>query len=156
MRARLMLSTAACAALLLAGAAQATDGDPAQADPVALFESVDFAPVSPLDPEASFVPADMGEDAPETQTPGEVLEDSDLAELSGGQAVTVTAQTTQTLTSTSTGNTVTGGTIGSGEVSIGAGAFSGYSGIGNFVINTGHNNTLQGSIGVTVAITPGP
>jgi hypothetical protein len=49
---------------------------------------------------------------------------------------------------------VNGDTIGSGAVNLGSGAFNGYDGIGNFVINTGHNNNLQGSISVSIAMTP--
>ncbi|HYF22244.1 MAG TPA: hypothetical protein VD929_02495 [Caulobacteraceae bacterium] len=158
MRAGLTLSTSLGALLLLAGAAAAQDPTaPATTEtPQALFEQVEFAPAAPLDNALPVLV--IPEPAPvEAEEPAEdVLEDAALSELSGGQAITVTALTTQTLTAASTGNTVNGGTVGSGAVAIGEGAFSGYSGIGNFVVNTGHNNTLQGSIGVTVAITPGP
>jgi hypothetical protein len=62
----------------------------------------------------------------------------------------------QTLTATNSGNTVTGETIENGDIVISPDAFSGFSGIGNFVMNTGNNNNLQGSIGVVVIITPPP
>ena len=62
--------------------------------------------------------------------------------------------TDQTLTATNHGNTVIGETIGSGQVNIGSNAFSGYSGLGNFVINTGHNNNLQSSMNVSIVLAP--
>ena len=77
----------------------------------------------------------------------------ELGELRGGEAVVI-QHTTQTLTATNSGNSVTADTIGSGAVNLGANAFNGYDGIGNFVINTGHNNNLQGSISVSIAMSP--
>ncbi|HEX5007277.1 MAG TPA: hypothetical protein VFV70_09205 [Hyphomonadaceae bacterium] len=77
----------------------------------------------------------------------------ELADLRGGEAIVI-QHTTQTLTAVNTGNSVTGDTIGSGAVNLGSGAFNGYDGIGNFVINTGHNNNLQGSISVSITMTP--
>ena len=76
----------------------------------------------------------------------------ELADLRGGEVVI--QRTTQTLTAVNAGNSVNGDTIGSGAVNLGSGAFNGYDGIGNFVINTGHNNNLQGSISVSIAMTP--
>jgi hypothetical protein len=77
----------------------------------------------------------------------------ELADLRGGEAIVI-QHTTQTMTAVNTGNSVNGDTIGSGAVNLGSGAFNGYDGIGNFVINTGHNNNLQGSISVSIAMTP--
>jgi hypothetical protein len=77
----------------------------------------------------------------------------ELADLRGGEAIVI-QYTTQTLTAVNAGNSVNGDTIGSGAVNLGSGAFNGYDGIGNFVINTGHNNNLQGSISVSIAMTP--
>ena len=62
----------------------------------------------------------------------------------------------QTLTATNSGNSVTGETIENGDILISPDAFSGFSGIGNFVMNTGNNNNLQGSIGVVVILAPPP
>ena len=77
----------------------------------------------------------------------------ELADLRGGETIVI-QHTTQTLTANNAGNTVNGNTIGSGAVNLAANAFNGYDGIGNFVINTGHNNNLQGSISVSIALTP--
>lgn len=84
----------------------------------------------------------------------EVLSMEDMDALAGGTGVDIVMITDQTLTAINTGNTVTGETVGSGQVNLGAGAFSGYSGLGNFVINTGHNNNLQSSMSVSVVLAP--
>ncbi|HEY8617348.1 hypothetical protein [Phenylobacterium sp.] len=80
-----------------------------------------------------------------------------LAEMegaSGGQGVSVEVLTRQQLSGTTSGNTVNAGTLTSGDVSFGAEALDGFNGIGNFVINTGANNTLQGAINISVVTTP--
>lgn len=77
----------------------------------------------------------------------------DLKSVSGGQNITE-AVTNQELVASSTNNTiVTGGDFNTGSVSFGANAFSGFNGVGVFVVNTGANSNLQGSIGVTVVPT---
>lgn len=85
----------------------------------------------------------------------------DMDALAGGTGVDVTVITEGTLDAVNSGNTVSGDVVGSGQVDIGQAAFSGYSGLGNFVINTGHNNNLQSSMNVSVtlaptAVAPGP
>ena len=85
----------------------------------------------------------------ESADPG-VLSADELEELSGGTGVPNSLITGQTLTAINTGNTVTGVTVGSGEINIGANAFSGFDGVGNFVLNTGHNNNLQSSLNVSI------
>ena len=86
----------------------------------------------------------------------ELLSSDDMDALSGGTGVQVVVDTDQVLTATNSGNTVSGDVVGSGQVNIGSGAFSGYDGIGNFVINTGHNNNLQSSMNVTIVLPPVP
>ena len=77
----------------------------------------------------------------------------ELAGLSGGKTV-VTALTNQDLTAINTGNTITATTVGSGNISLSGGALANFSGVGNFVMNTGHNNNLQSSMSVTVIMAP--
>jgi hypothetical protein len=84
----------------------------------------------------------------------EVLSTEDMDALAGGTGVDIVMITDQTLTAVNHGNTVIGDTVGSGEVNLGANAFSGYAGLGNFVINTGHNNNLQSSMNVSVVLAP--
>lgn len=84
----------------------------------------------------------------------DVLSAEDMDALSGGTGVEVVTITDQTLSAINQGNVIVGDRVGSGNASIGANAFSGYSGLGNFVINTGHNNNLQSSMSVSVVLTP--
>jgi len=79
------------------------------------------------------------------------LDDTALQDLNGRQGVTVVAASEQLLNAINSGNSVNGQTIGSGDIVIGAGAFSGFNGIGNFVMNSGHNNNLQGAITINIA-----
>jgi hypothetical protein len=90
-------------------------------------------------------PADVGE--------AELLSEADMESLAGGTGVSMVI-TNQTLNATNQGNTINGDVVSSGQVSIGSGAFSGYDGVGNFVINTGHQNNLQSTISVGVTLTP--
>ena len=92
--------------------------------------------------------------APADET--ELLSLDDMGALSGGTGVEVIVDTDQFLTATNNGNSVTGDTVSSGQVNLGSGTFSGYDGIGNFVINTGHNNNLQSSMNVSVVLAPVP
>lgn len=84
----------------------------------------------------------------------EMLSLEDMAALSGGDGVEVAVITDQTLNAVNAGNQVIGDVVGSGQVTLGSGAFSGYSGLGNFVINTGHNNNLQSSMNVSIVLPP--
>ena len=84
----------------------------------------------------------------------ELLSLEDMDALSGGTGVEIVIDVDQVLTATNSGNSVTGDVVSSGEVNIGSGAFSGYDGIGNFVINTGHNNNLQSSMNVSIVLAP--
>jgi hypothetical protein len=77
----------------------------------------------------------------------------ELDALRGGEVV-VSQTTTQNMTATNSGNAVTARRVESGDINLAADAFSGYGGIGNFVMNTGHNNNLQGSISVSIVMTP--
>ncbi len=84
----------------------------------------------------------------------EVLSLDDLDDLAGGDGVNTNVITEQTLNAVNSGNSVNGQTVGSGQVNVGSNAFSGYAGLGNFVINTGHNNNLQASMSVNVVLPP--
>jgi hypothetical protein len=106
-----------------------------------------------------------GEPAPDTTRTPEPTSVADPATLgpealeaaSAGQAVKVEALANQQLTGTTTGNIITANTLTSGPVSFSADALRGFSGVGNFVINTGANNTLQGAINISiVTAAPGP
>lgn len=108
--------------------------------------SASFASAEETPSSASTSPAEASEP--------ELLSMEDMESLAGGTGVEVNVITEGTLDAVNSGNTVTGETVGSGQVEIGQGAFSGYSGLGNFVINTGHNNNLQSNMAVSVTLAP--
>lgn len=83
-----------------------------------------------------------------------VLNAEDLDALAGGDGVDPNVITDQTLTAINTGNSVTGQTVTSGQINMTNGALSGFDGVGNFVMNTGHNNNLQSSMNVSVVLAP--
>ena len=63
--------------------------------------------------------------------------------------------TNQSQTATNGNNTVSaGGNVSSGNVNLGQNAFQGFAGIGNFVVNTGHNNNLLGNLSVAINMAP--
>ncbi len=81
------------------------------------------------------------------------LDRAELAALSGGTAGgDHDFHTIQSLDAVNAGNSVRGDTIDSGMITIQDNGLSGFAGIGNFVINSGHNNNLQGTISVTVIV----
>ena len=84
----------------------------------------------------------------------ELLTSDDMQGLAGGTGVDVHVITEGTLDAVNSGNSVSGDVVGSGQIDIGANAFAGYSGLGNFVINSGHNNNLQSSMNVSVVLAP--
>jgi hypothetical protein len=84
------------------------------------------------------------------------ISDQDLAGISGGAALQIQALTRQNLTAAVSGNSLNAETIESGTINFSANALSGFNGIGNFVINTGNNNVLQGSLSVTIVTAPSP
>ncbi len=82
------------------------------------------------------------------------VSDAELQALSGGQAVAVNEQQLKAMSTDNSVNAL--GNVTNGPVNLNAGAFSGFSGLGNFVINTGNNNILQGSMSVNITMTPSP
>ena len=90
-----------------------------------------------------------------TPSPTQPLDLSQLHDLNGRQGVSVIVASDQLLKATNSGNSVNANTVGSGAITIGANAFAGYNGVGNFVMNTGHNNNLQGAITINI-VTTGP
>lgn len=79
------------------------------------------------------------------------LDDAELQTLNAREGVVVIVASDQLLHAVNSGNSINAGSVASGDISIGANAFSGFDGIGNFVMNTGHNNNLQGAVTVNVA-----
>ncbi|MDB5417750.1 MAG: hypothetical protein JWP50_1169 [Phenylobacterium sp.] len=81
--------------------------------------------------------------------PTQAEPDKALGDISGRGAVAITDQDLVALNS---GNTITANTVGSGAITLRDNALSGFSGVGNFVMNTGHNNNLQSTMSVTIVI----
>ncbi len=79
------------------------------------------------------------------------LDEKALQDLNAREGVHVVVASDQLLKAVNSGNAVNADTVVSGDIRIGANAFSGFDGIGNFVMNTGHNNNLQGAITVNIA-----
>jgi hypothetical protein len=82
------------------------------------------------------------------------VSDTELQDLSGGQAIAINEQQLKSVTSDNSVNAL--GNVTNGPVNLSPGAFAGFAGLGNFVINTGNNNTLQGSMSVNIMMTPAP
>jgi hypothetical protein len=79
---------------------------------------------------------------------GPMLSDAELGEQRGGQALVVT---NQTLTAITQGN-VLNGDFAAGDVSLSDNAFSSFNGIGNIVINTGAQVSLQSGMNLTINV----
>lgn len=93
----------------------------------------------------AFAPA-----APAAPASPQPIPTDELAVLNGRQGSVSTVMSNQDLTAVNRGNTVTANTVGSGPITLGPGAFNGFAGVGNFVINSGHNNNLQGALTINV------
>lgn len=125
-------------AIALDAAAAAPQGEVVTPAPAA---SLQITPLTPI----SGSPADA-------DGPGVVsLDELDGLRGGDGQSVIITEQA---LNAVNSGNSVTGATVVSGAISLGQSAFSGFGGVGNFSLNTGHNNNLQSSVSVSVIVTP--
>jgi len=117
------------------------------------LNAVELAPGNLLDlmNAAQDDAAKTGEAAAAKADEAAAMTADDLKGVAGGQNINE-AITNQELIAQSSDNTiVTGGDFLTGNVSIGS--FTGFNGVGVFVVNTGANSNLQGSIGVTVAPT---
>jgi len=87
------------------------------------------------------------------------ISDADLDGMRGGEATLPAGLsmvlTDQSQTATNGYNTVSaGGNVTSGDVNLGQGALQGFAGIGNFVINTGANANVLGSLSVAINLAP--
>lgn len=76
------------------------------------------------------------------------LSNADLDQLRGGESVVVT---NQTLTAITSGNVINGDYT-AGNVSLSDSAFSNFNGLGNVLINTGAQVSLQTGMNVTINV----
>lgn len=115
---------------------------------IALTAAPPSSPIAAPPPAAAVVSpeADVGFAAP--------ARTDDLGSTRAGADTAYAAVTDQTLSAVNSGNAITAASVTTGAIGFGAGALSGFNGVGNFVMNTGNNNNLQGAITVNVLITP--
>ncbi|MGZ9080525.1 MAG: hypothetical protein ACXW2A_19570 [Burkholderiales bacterium] len=78
------------------------------------------------------------------------LDIGELSELNGRQGSKSTILSDQDLTAINRGNSITAHTVNTGAITLGPGAFEGFAGVGNFVINSGNNNNLQGALTINI------
>jgi hypothetical protein len=102
----------------------------------------DTAPPSPPPATVQNAPAPAATDTP--------ISDSDLTQISVGQPMVIGAQT---LSALSQGNSIVGDYT-AGDVTLSDNALSGFNGIGNVVINTGAQSSLQAGMNLIVNVTP--
>lgn len=91
-------------------------------------------------------------EAPVPTTDAAPMAAEDL-EATAAQGVEINTISDQDLNAVNSGNTVIANTLTNGDISWSPGALTGFSGVGNFVSNTGNNSNLQGSISVTITNT---
>jgi len=99
-------------------------------------------PLSPSPAPLDATQAQLPDKAPDPQG----LSDSELDSLRGGENLIVT---TQTLVAITTGNVINGGYT-AGNVSLSDNALSNFNGLGNVLINTGAQVSLQTGMNVTI------
>ncbi len=123
--------------LLLAGSAIAVAA-PASAEDVLL----DSAPlIGEIDP-AAMEPVKLGDLS--------LVSDDELTGLRGGEAAAVA---NQTLVAITTGNVITGDYV-AGNVTLSDFALSNFNGVGNVLINTGGQVSLQTGMNLTINVGP--
>lgn len=101
------------------------------------------------EPDLFGLPPNLGE----TLTPEDGTESDEALGAISGRGDVIVALTDQDLTAVSTGNTITADLVNSGNISLQDNALSGFGGVGNFLMNTGHNNSLQSNVSVTIIVT---
>lgn len=80
--------------------------------------------------------------------PSPIVSDDELAGLRGGQQISVT---NQTLTAITAGNVINGDFI-AGNVTLSDSALSSFNGVGNLLINTGAQVSLQTGMNITINV----
>ena len=103
--------------------------------------------------EAAATPPESAASAGQPELAPAALSSQELEGISGGDAVIVEAFTTQTLNATVSNSTIEAQSIQTGDVNFAPDSLN-FHGIGNYVINTGNNNVLQGSLSVTILSGP--
>ena len=79
---------------------------------------------------------------------------NELDAVSAGEAPQLLVATRQNVDALSSGNRISADTVTSGNVNFSENSLSGFNGIGNVVVNTGNNNSIQGTLSVTIVTAP--
>lgn len=111
--------------------------------PQSAIDAAAPAPPKPLDAAPKLDAVD-----PSAPTPMTI---DDLSGVSAGAGAENDVVSRQQLTAVNSGNSVNAATVTTGTISLEGSALSGYNGVGNFVMNTGNNNNLQGSLSVNIS-----
>ncbi|MGH7027301.1 hypothetical protein [Brevundimonas sp.] len=121
---------------------------------IATVAAAQVAPEAPTSvPGAPLVAAAIGQVPARVEDEPKALSLEELEEESGRQGIYIYAGSNQNLSAVNSGNTIKADSVGSGNIALTEGAFAGFAGIGNFVVNSGHNNNLQGSLSI-ILVTP--
>lgn len=113
--------------------------------------------IGPLAMTASHVSAQVADQNAAPQAPATVEQQSasplmsmdELDELRGGTQIAINEQT---FMSENNGNTI-GGDVTAGDISLSDNSLSSFNGLGNIVMNTGAQASLQAGLAVTINIT---
>jgi hypothetical protein len=89
-------------------------------------------------------------------TPAPDVLSAEALESESAQGVDNSVLSEQQLNATTSGNSVIAATMTTGDVAFSTSALSGFAGVGNFVINTGNNSNLQGTISVNIVTSTPP
>jgi hypothetical protein len=84
----------------------------------------------------------------------EIMSLEELGEFVGGTAGDSVVITDETLQAINHDNVVVGEVVRSGDITLANGGLSSFDGIGNFIMNTGHQNNLQSSMSVSILLGP--
>ena len=87
-----------------------------------------------------------------TSAPGNLVAAEDLEAVRGGEGASVSL-TIQSLNAVNAG-AIEANEVSSGAITVGANAFGNFDGVGNFVMNTGHENNIQSTLSVTITMAP--
>ena len=93
----------------------------------------------------------MAQPDPIAQSVDAVVMDGEQLDASRGGQSDVFVLTEQNLSAVN-GSQMQGATIGSGQIFLDGGALSNFDGVGNFILNTGHQNNIQSAINLTIVL----